>query len=789
MQVSQWYRTRAWLAWLASAVLTSALVVPFAWFVVVPLGTTGVCNGLAVLMAVFAVAAGARVVVRSCGPTRKAWALLATSSASWAVGDLVWMFHELAGHDPLRRSMMVGAFSVLSGVLSLAGLLTMPSAPPGRASRLKLVLDGMVVATALLLASWVLVIGRAYTASNLDDALRARAIAYPMLDVVTLTVVVLVTARARGRWVVPLLLVSAGLAVRSSVDTVLFGRALTDNTTSLPSVDLFWMLAFGLTGVAALYPVDTASGRLRADQRARRRAPVVRVLLPYVPVVGALVVSASAGLGPRPAATISMAGVLVVLLLARQAVTSLENARLAATLVHHAYHDALTGLANRALFGDRLREALQRTGPGRAPIVAVLLLDMDGFKAVNDSLGHAAGDRLLAVVASRLRAAAPSDAVVARLGGDEFGVLVESEDAGPGQGMRVASRLLEALTAPIPFEGRGVPVSASIGVAEWTRTGPPPEDLLRDADVAMYGAKAAGKSGIRMFEPGMRRVVMARAQLEAELRHALERDEFVLRFQPIVHLVTRAAYAAEVLVRWQHPRRGLLSPAAFVPMAAQAGLLDAIDRWVLGEACRAAARWQRLRPGFGISVNVAAGQFARTDLVGTVADALEASGLPPESLTLELTETALVEDAEATIARLSSLGGIGVKVAIDDFGTGYSALAYLRRLPVDAIKIDRSFVVGLGQDSEATALVEAILGLARTFGLRVVAEGVETERQLDRLRSMGCQRGQGFLFAKPLPADELTRLLGEAVEAPIGAAARPPIRFVDDSYADFVDLP
>jgi EAL domain-containing protein (putative c-di-GMP-specific phosphodiesterase class I) len=317
----------------------------------------------------------------------------------------------------------------------------------------------------------------------------------------------------------------------------------------------------------------------------------------------------------------------------------------------------------------------------------------------------------------------------------------------------------------------------SIGVVE--HVGGDAGDVLRDADVAMYAAKSAGKACVRQFEPAMRRAVVAKAELEADLRHALERGELRLRFQPVVDLDSRDVRGAEALVRWEHPRRGLLPPAAFVPLAEEIGLVGELDGWVLEEACRTAAGWQALRPGVTVSVNVTADRFASTDLVGAVADALADTGLPPHCLTLELTETALVADAEATIGRLTALAALGVQVAIDDFGTGYSSLAYLHRLPASILKIDKSFVEGLGTNAESTALVRVILGLADTFGLGTVAEGVETESQRALLRALGCTTAQGYLFAPPMPADELAALLSGPPRG-VGAAR---LRTEDDELS------
>jgi diguanylate cyclase (GGDEF)-like protein len=637
-------------------------------------------------------------------------------------------------------------------VLALAGLLLLPAPRLDRRGALRLLLDVLMVGTAFGVASWALIIAPGLNRPGGEQLVRDYGLPYSAAAVVTLAVVVLVAARGGGRWLVPVLLVCAGLAVRAVGRLTLVGLLIRDEYAGGGPLDLLWPIGFVLLAVAAVCPPAAPAGVVRLARPASpaEKGTRARVLLPYLPVAVALIAAAVAGPGLRGPGLVLGSVAVIVLLLMRQVLTALDNAAFAAEETRMAYSDPLTGLGNRALLAAEVARA--QRGGGR---LSLLLLDLDGFKAVNDSLGHEAGDRLLVRLAQRLVATVGPDDVVARLGGDEFAVLVEA--ATPGAGLRTARRLLDALSAPVEFSGRTVRVTVSIGVVE--QVGGDPGDVLRDADVAMYAAKSAGKACVRQFEPAMRRAVVAKAELEADLRHALDRGEFSLRFQPVVDLDSREVRGAEALVRWEHPRRGLLSPDAFVPLAEEIGLVGELDRWVLEEASRTAAGWQALKPGVTVSVNVTADRFASTDLVGAVADALAETALPPECLTLELTETALVADAEATISRLTALGALGVQVAIDDFGTGYSSLAYLHRLPASILKIDKSFVEGLGTNAESTALVRVIMGLAETFGLRTVAEGVESESQRALLRALGCTTAQGYLFAPPLPAGELAALL------------------------------
>ncbi len=439
-----------------------------------------------------------------------------------------------------------------------------------------------------------------------------------------------------------------------------------------------------------------------------------------------------------------------------------ERQALERQLAHQAFHDALTGLPNRALVLDRLGHALARGGRDRAT-TALLLLDLDGFKHVNDSLGHAAGDRLLVAFAARLPGCClrPDD-TLARLGGDEFVVLLEGL-TDPSDATRLAARIAAspALWAPYPLEGREVSVHASVGVAVGRAGAATAADLLRDADTALYRAKAAGKGDYAVFDPAMNAAAVARLELEADLRRAVARGELALAYQPLVALADGRVRRAEALVRWTDPARGPVPPGCFIPLAEETGLIRAIGRWVLAEACRQAAAWRR---AFGdrapvVCVNLSAREFGDPDLPTTVAGALRDAGLAPAGLALEITEGVLMGTAPGTLATLWQLRDLGVGLAVDDFGTGYSSLAYLKRFPVDTLKIDRAFVAGLGADGEDTAIVGAVVGLAHALGLATVAEGVETADQAAGLRRLGCTLAQGYHFARPLPPAALAALL------------------------------
>ncbi|MCZ2838384.1 putative bifunctional diguanylate cyclase/phosphodiesterase [Modestobacter sp. VKM Ac-2985] len=444
-------------------------------------------------------------------------------------------------------------------------------------------------------------------------------------------------------------------------------------------------------------------------------------------------------------------------------------------LAHQAFHDGLTGLANRSLFLDHTEQALRRAGRTGSPPI-VLCLDLDGFKDVNDSLGHLAGDDLLRTVAERLQGVVRAADTVARLGGDEFAVLIDDTRDGLPVAASLAERLLQVLGEPVLLHGHRVTVAASIGivVAEPDAT---PLSLFRDADIAMYQAKAAGRAQWVVFDPSMRAAALERIELERELGGALAAGQLRLVYQPVVDLQTEQVVGFEALLRWQHPSLGAIGPDRFVPIAEDSGHILPIGRWVLAEATATAARWQRAHPRLtplSMAVNVSARQLAGGTLVEHVAEALTSSGITPSSLVLEVTETALVTDPDAVAARLCELRALGTRLALDDFGTGYSSLSYLRQFDVDVLKIDRSFVSLLDGSADDAAIVHGLVQLGHTLRLEVVAEGVETEAQRDRLRAERCDLAQGWLFAKPLEAEEAELLLlAQAAGAPALPRPRP----------------
>ena len=434
-------------------------------------------------------------------------------------------------------------------------------------------------------------------------------------------------------------------------------------------------------------------------------------------------------------------------------------------LSHQAFHDPLTGLANRALFRNRVDHAIAR-GQRTGNAIALFLIDLDNFKLVNDGLGHGAGDRLLVTLARRLREELRPADTVARLGGDEFAVLVEDDVTEYGAA-GVAERLIQAVRSPVRIGTEDMLVSASIGVSILKiqgrdEKGVDAEELLRDADLAMYAAKAAGRNRYAIFDPAMHADLIEEARQRADLERALTDRQFVVHYQPIVELTTQRLVGVEALVRWNHPDRGLIGPGAFIPIAEATGLIVPLGRWVLEESCRQLAEWRARYPMAGdvyVSVNLSARQFQVPGLVDDVAQAIARAGVPPANVTLELTETLLMRDTAATADTLAALKSLGVRLAVDDFGTGYSALGYLKRFPVDILKIDKSFVDGVAINAEDAALAQTIVQLGQALNLQTLAEGIESADQSIQLEALGCTYGQGYLFARPTAPAEVEALL------------------------------
>ncbi len=444
-----------------------------------------------------------------------------------------------------------------------------------------------------------------------------------------------------------------------------------------------------------------------------------------------------------------------------------ERKKFEQELAHHAFHDRLTALPNRALFLDRLTHRLKaREIDGNN--FAVLFIDLDNFKVINDSLGHDAGDKLLIEVAARLQSVVRPVDTVARMGGDEFTIILD-EAANADEAVEVGERILKALVTPLSLGDREIFVTSSIGVVMASDSTLDAAGLLRDADTAMYEAKGNGKAGVTVFEASMNLHAVDRMELESDLRVAIENEQFFLAYQPIVDMDTGRLRDVEALIRWQHPVRGVVAPLSFIPLAEETGLICAIGRWALREGCGQLARWNEGLQGedrLRISVNVSARQVQEKGYIAEILATVTEFGIEPRLVELEVTETAMLNDLVKMKGVFDELRKIGFRIAIDDFGTGYSSMAYLSHLPVDTLKIDRSFVIPLGEDDRAIGVVQAMITMAHTLGLGITGEGVETHEQLKSLQVMGCDLGQGFLFDRPMTPESVTQLLGRPEKSP-----------------------
>ncbi|GAB3354944.1 hypothetical protein GCM10027300_22820 [Modestobacter lapidis] len=679
--------------------------------------------------------------------------LLVTGAGCWLAADLGWLL--LAA--PAGFSGWLTAGWLLGGGLLAAVTFQQPPTPAATAAadatamsrrRLALAFLPMLAPSVLGVAGWL--DGR--TVDPLPGALA------------TTVLVLLVTVRAQR------LLLDSRLAGQLVASQARRSEALARNSSdAVVVVAADGTLTSGSRSLATLVGVPSPAGRPLADQLAALAVDpaTVRGVLERARLHPGAVFELELP-GRRPTGEPVWFGGRAVSLLddpdVRGIVVSVHDItrRKAAEheLAHQAFHDELTGLANRTLFLDRAEQTLRRAGrSGAAP--TVLCLDLDGFKDVNDSLGHLAGDELLRTVAVRLEGVVRAADTVARLGGDEFAILVDGTSGGLTEAGALAERVLVVLGEPIDLEGKRVSISASVGIvaAEPEAT---PLSLLRDGDIAMYRAKAGGRNRWVVFAPDMRTAALERIELERELGGAVAAGQLRLVYQPVVDLADESVVGFEALVRWDHPELGVVGPDRFIPIAEESGLIVPIGRWVLTEATRTVARWQQAHPrtpAVSMAVNVSARQLASSALVDHVREALADSGIAPSTLVLEVTETALVTDPQAVAEQLAQVRALGVRLALDDFGTGYSSLSYLRQFDVDILKIDRSFVGTMTEPGDDAAILHGLLELGRRLQLEIVAEGVELEVQRDLLRAERCALAQGYLFARPLDSADAELLL------------------------------
>ncbi|MFI5889550.1 putative bifunctional diguanylate cyclase/phosphodiesterase [Actinoplanes sp. NPDC051513] len=689
--------------------------------------------GSSALACVAAVLCGAAA-RRAAGSVRGGWALIAAGCLSWGVGNFYWSWNELAVHAEVLFPSVADAGYLLFPLLGAAGLWMIS----GWSSRLTVLLDGMIAGSALFVVGWALTVRSVWQAGADSPFAFVVSMAYPIGDIVLATIAVLLAARTRrgGRGIVLLLIL--GLAGMTTSD-MLFALDTSAGTyySGQPS-DAGWFIAFAACGAAGWL----ASRRpmvLNDTGLATRR----QIMLPYVPFGLAVAVAAGqtlagAGIGVDTAEAVPLLAGMVMILL-RQQSTLLHNSTLGSRLRHQAYHDPLTGLGNRALYTERLESALAAGRP-----VAIVYLDLDDFKMINDSLGHDAGDSVLRTVGDRLRACFAEPDTVARLGGDEFAVLTGRIDGLPER----TQKLLAGLHEPLLAGGRTVQISASAGIA--IADGPTPaEDLRKNVDLAMYAAKEQGKNTYALFEPAMRQGFDRELMFRGELRQAVADEALHVVFQPIAGLGDRRVAGVEALARWSHPQLGPVPPEVFIPVAERASLIGELGMLVLRRALAEFAAWPGA-PGTYLSVNVSPLQLLDPQFPGQVAAALAEAGLPPRQLVLEVTENVLADESEV-IGTLTRLRAGGVRVAIDDFGTGYASLRYLHRFPADIVKIDRTYVHEIARDPAAKRILGTLWQLFDAVGLTAVAEGIEDEAQTAMLIELGCSLGQGYHLGRPGP--------------------------------------
>ena len=721
------------------------------------------------------------------------WKLLGASAASWCAGQTVWTYYEWSGAAaPFPSLADVGYVLAIPLALAAVWTLTVRSSTSSWAVAM---LDGLILAGGLLAISWPLVLGEAWEQGGDSPFLFALSLAYPVGDLVVVSAVLLAIMRTdRDRDAVPLVPIAVGLIVLGVADSIFVWTSMQGTEQAVSVADIGWTAGYLILAFSAtLYPLSVASGRTEvhaAPSLRRATLPLVVVTIAWA-IRMALIASGQ----PEDEFLTTLTVVTVALVLVRFLMTMRENQELTGSLEekigeltareqqlsHQALHDPLTGLANRRLFSDRVEHALNRSRR-TGDLSAVLFIDLDDFKTVNDSLGHAAGDRLLASVAARLSGCVRPGDTVARLGGDEFGILLE-EMEGPEHAAHVARRILESLDVAFPLDGRQVFTRASVGVAVADSTsGHAGADLLSDADVALYAAKGSGKSTFREFERTMRVTAIERLELGQDLRQALHQNQFFCHYQPIVDLVTGRVVALEALIRWDHPHRGLVGPNSFIELAEETGMISEIGMAVLQMAAWQAANWRaegKVPAGMELHVNLSGRQLEDPYLVEKVKRVLASTGFPGSLLVLEITESVAVDVGAAHLELLEQLKGLGIRFAIDDFGTGYSSLNYLRALPVDVLKIDRAFAQTTDGETD-TVLLEAIVRLGHSLGIDMIAEGIEHEEQAITLRRLGCRRAQGFLFHRPLSVSEIPLVVGAARPmpdtAPAPVAARPAVQ-------------
>ena len=737
-----------------------------------------------------------------------AWGMMALSTLAFALGDVSWAIMELGLEEPPFPS-IADVFYIAYYPLLLASVLLLPEKSGTRGEQIKKVLDGGVVMAAALLGLWNFLMGP-LAASNADYPLLEQVIllAYPVGDLVLLWALLRIIYKRADPWganEVPAFFLAGSLIVTIVADCIYTYQAFIGTYITGGVLDVSWraaILMMGLAGISQLTALRSGKSTVRFPYWLEAFIQKMRGVTPYFPylwLIAAYLILMRSRAYPvhMDFRSLSLAvGVISCLVLLRQIITLLENDRLNTKLrqtmeilqvqahelekanqelqneiverkaveqqlTYDSLHDAMTGLPNRVLFLDRLGQAIEYCKRRTEYTFAVLFVDIDQFKVINDSLGHLTGDQLLISAGMRMKESLRSSDTVARLGGDEFAILLEITGE-QNSTLKVAEKLKEAIKLPFNLDGHELYITASIGVVMSLDGYILAEEVLRDADIAMYQAKAQGKARFEVFDLKMRSYAYSRLTMEQELRAALENCEFRIYYQPIMSMKSNELVSFEALIRWAHPKRGLLSPGEFLPIAEESGLILPIEKWVLNEACAQLKKWHENYPSsqnVSLNVNISNRLFAQPDFVDRVIKTLQISALKAEALKLEITEHILISNYAAANEIFTRLRELGVQLQIDDFGSGYSALGYLQHFPISAIKIDKSFVDEMERSKRGIELIRAIVSMARELGMEAIAEGIETDEQLSQLRDLSCNLGQGFLLSKPLDRESAEKIL------------------------------
>jgi len=734
-----------------------------------------------------------------------AWGLIGLAMFAFGLGDTTWAILELGLQEPPFPS-IADIFYLAYYPLLLAGVFLLLNKPATIGEQINKVLDAGIVMVAAILAFWNFLLGPIVFANAGYPVLeQVILLAYPVGDLVLLWALLRIIYNGSNQhYEAPVLMFAGSLTLTIILDCIYSYQALTGTYVSGNILDSGWVasvLLAGLAGVSQITAMQSLKGTGKFPDRLEflGRMKVVTPYLPYFWLIGAylLLIESRLTLLPMNFLALSLGvGGIICLVLLRQVITLFENKRLNTKLqqtmgrlqtqttelekaneelqneiverkaveqqlTYDSLHDEMTGLPNRFLFLDRLGQAIEYCKRRPEYTFAALFIDIDQFKVINDSLGHLTGDQLLISIGRRMKECLRSSDTVARFGGDEFAILLEITGEDNSIPM-ITDKIQEAIKLPFKLDGHELYITASIGIVLSIVGYNHPEEVLRDADIAMYRAKALGKARFEIFDIKMRFQAFSRLEMEQELRAALENREFQLYYQPIMSMKSNQVISLEALIRWNHPKRGLLLPGEFLSIAEESGLILPIGKWVLNEACAQLKRWHEKYPclrNVSVNVNISNRQFSKPNFTQEVVEALQTNGLNAESLKLEITESVLISNYAAANEVFTQLRDSGVQLQIDDFGSGYSALGYLQHFPISAIKIDKSFIDEMGKGRRGTELIRAIVSMTRELGMETIAEGIETDEQLNELKGLLCNFGQGFLLSKPLDEEGAEKVL------------------------------